>query len=383
MPKRKRYGNYVENRKGVKYARVYLPLGNKKYKVKRILLETIGGTANAAKQWALNEIDRHKNKIPGKKENITFEDAARWYAKNKIVPPVFMNGVKVEGVKDYKRQRNKINKLFIPYFEGKKVSAFTDNDFIEFARERRKTVSQATINRDLSLLRPMFKEFYKLEWIGKEITFDIINAAEIERTRVVSFEEENLLLAQCVRFETITKKRKGVEYQTTIRANREHLRIIIIGLSDTAMRLNEFLQMKWDDIDLEKCVITIPFFNAKTERSRRAPLSKRFKTELLKLPHRKDQVITTGNPTRSFNTACVRAENSKDNINNLTFTDINIHDLRHTAITRMIRAGIPHAEVMKISGHTQMKTFMRYLNLVDETVSTTASQFDKFLSDTG
>ena len=48
--------------------------------------------------------------------------------------------------------------------------------------------------------------------------------------------------------------------------------------------------------------------------------------------------------------------------------NLNIHDLRHTAITQMIRAGIPHTEIMKISGHTTMKTFMRYLYMIDETI---------------
>jgi len=60
--------------------------------------------------------------------------------------------------------------------------------------------------------------------------------------------------------------------------------------------------------------------------------------------------------------------------------NLSIHDLRHAAITRMIRAGIPHTEVMKISGHTTMKTFMRYLNMVDETIQDNAALLDKFLS---
>jgi integrase len=38
------------------------------------------------------------------------------------------------------------------------------------------------------------------------------------------------------------------------------------------------------------------------------------------------------------------------------------HDCRHTAITRMIQAGLSPMEVMKISGHTQMNTFARYVN---------------------
>ena len=37
-------------------------------------------------------------------------------------------------------------------------------------------------------------------------------------------------------------------------------------------------------------------------------------------------------------------------------------DFRHTAITRLIASGVEHTEVMKMSGHTQIGTFLRYLN---------------------
>ncbi len=41
--------------------------------------------------------------------------------------------------------------------------------------------------------------------------------------------------------------------------------------------------------------------------------------------------------------------------------DLHFHDLRHTAITRMLET-LDRSEVMKISGHTQERTFMRYVN---------------------
>jgi integrase len=46
--------------------------------------------------------------------------------------------------------------------------------------------------------------------------------------------------------------------------------------------------------------------------------------------------------------------------------DFRLHDCRHTAITRMIQAGMPAAEVMKISGHTQWTTFARYVNINEQ-----------------
>ncbi len=49
-------------------------------------------------------------------------------------------------------------------------------------------------------------------------------------------------------------------------------------------------------------------------------------------------------------------------LNEAGIKDFRFHDCRHTAITRMIQAGIPATETMKISGHTQFVTFARYVN---------------------
>ncbi len=46
----------------------------------------------------------------------------------------------------------------------------------------------------------------------------------------------------------------------------------------------------------------------------------------------------------------------------------------------MIASGSPHTEVMKITGHTQLKTFLRYLNITPETARKVASNLDDYLS---
>lgn len=47
----------------------------------------------------------------------------------------------------------------------------------------------------------------------------------------------------------------------------------------------------------------------------------------------------------------------------------------------MIASGSPHTEVMKITGHTQLKTFLRYLNITPETARTVASRLNNYLVD--
>jgi integrase len=59
--------------------------------------------------------------------------------------------------------------------------------------------------------------------------------------------------------------------------------------------------------------------------------------------------------------------------------DFRFHDCRHTATTRMIASGSSHTEVMKIAGHTQLKTFLRYLNITPETTRRVANNLNTYL----
>jgi integrase len=71
----------------------------------------------------------------------------------------------------------------------------------------------------------------------------------------------------------------------------------------------------------------------------------------------------------AFKSACKEAD----------IKDFRFHDCRHTATTHMIASGSPHTEVMKITGHTQLKTFLRYLNITSETASNVALRLNDYL----
>lgn len=380
MPKKKkrRYGDYISEIDGKPYAVVRLPKGGGKYKKKVKLLSKISpdGSRIEAAKWAWNELALHKSKLFNRSEAAgwTFDKAAAWYKKEFLVAPVFENGVRIEGIKDFEKQKNKLDRM-VEIWGAKPITTFTDDDFRAYTRHRRDVdkVKTATINRDFALLRSMFRRIGSQLGKGFEIPkFPINMLAEKERDRVLSFDEEKRILAACVEKEIITKKPKGKkEYQTEILARREHLRPLIILAVDTAMRLGEIVKLAWTDIDFDADTITVQFFNSKTQKTRKVGITPRVKAELLILykSRKSEKVFGLLSPHRAFATACTRAG----------VEDFHFHDLRHTATTRMIRAGIPSAEVMKITGHSQVKTFLRYLNLVNETVQSNANQLAAFL----
>jgi hypothetical protein len=46
----------------------------------------------------------------------------------------------------------------------------------------------------------------------------------------------------------------------------------------------------------------------------------------------------------------------------------------------MVAAGMPSPEIMKISGHTKMETFLRYVNQSNKTTQLHANALEKYLA---
>ena len=142
------------------------------------------------------------------------------------------------------------------------------------------------------------------------------------------------------------------------------------------MRRGEIFQVKWMDVDLNAAEIRIPQTNTKTQEARIVGITPRLKKELEDLwensSRNKENIVfgVTNTIKRSWKTACDLAG----------IEDFRFHDCRHTATTRMIASGSPHTEVMKITGHSQMKTFLRYLNITSRAVNQVASRLENYLS---
>jgi integrase len=311
------------------------------------------------------------------------------YRRVRLIPAIYQNGIKVAGRRSLaptlsslvpllaafgkKRLRNirpsdiegyKISRLATPVETVVKRKLEDPRSgkpgvVTETMRRPRKI---ASVNRELELLRAMLN-FAKAEGMLLSSPFDhgvklISGAAEVERDRVMSTEEEALLLAAC-------------------NGRRHHLRGLIILAVDTAMRRGELFKLRWADVNFISREIIVRAANAKTERARMVGITNRAYAELrglweisAKVPD--DLVFGITNTVKnSWKAVC--AEASVD--------DLRFHDLRHTATTRFIRAGVPATEVMKITGHTQMKTFLRYLNLTSESVAASAGLLDSYLND--
>lgn len=296
-------------------------------------------------------------------DKMTFTELAKAY-EAKMSPAIFENGVKISGRKS---SIDWIVNSLVAYFGTKQIRNIKPRDLENFKTKKAGEITKrgerrkiASVNRELEVLRAMLNFAMQNEWIIKNpftmATGLISKAAEVERDRILTFEEENRLLAVCVE-------------------KRAHLKPILICALDTAMRRGEIFKMCWRDVDFVKNEIFIPQTNTKTEDSRTVGITPRLRDEFLSLweisPKEKTGLVfgIASSIKTAWKTACKLAG----------VTDFRFHDCRHTATTRMIASRSPHTEVMKITGHSQLKTFLRYLNITSETANNVASRLSDYL----
>lgn len=145
------------------------------------------------------------------------------------------------------------------------------------------------------------------------------------------------------------------------------------------MRRGELFKLAWPDVDFSLDLIRVRATNTKTERPWTVGMTPRVREALLALrqaspPDYTGVVFGIKDTVKTgFGSALEAAK----------IEDFRFHDCRHTAITRMIQAGIPATETMKISGHTQFVTFARYVNVNEQAARKGAERLAEDMAQVG
>jgi integrase len=305
-------------------------------------------------------------------EKMTYEDLTKYALSTYYAPATIKKGVKVDGVKSTASINRHLNALK-QFFGGKRISAITTGDLRSYRVWRNKLgsrrgnaegelgreISETTINRELQTMRRMMKDAHSEGWISRDVFAGakvIKTAHEKERSRILTASEERRLLEACTGTRQRASKRSVMPI--TVRRHNEYLRCLIVMACDTGLRKSEMLKLTWEDIDLEGANIHVIAGNSKTERERDVPVSSRASLELQKLPTygQAGRVFPFEEFKRSWATAKSIAG----------IEDLHFHDLRSTAITRMIDAGVPLPEVAKIAGHENHTTTVKHYVAMDK-----------------
>lgn len=149
------------------------------------------------------------------------------------------------------------------------------------------------------------------------------------------------------------------------RSLNPQLRNIVALLLLTGARRNELLTAEWKNVDLERKAWFIP--DSKTGQPRYVPLSQAAIAVIEGLPRFEKCHYLIPNPkTRKPYTGLKTAWDWARTEAGLP--DVRLHDLRHSAASFMINAGVNLFAVGKVLGHADHQSTMRYSHLANDTL---------------
>lgn len=300
-------------------------------------------------------------------QHLTFNQLAGLYEREYLKPAHYIAGRKVSGLRSHAEVKNLLTPLRA-HFAGREIRGITHTDISAFKTKRIGTRtfrgdvrSMSSVNGELRVLRRMLNIALQRRYLD-ENPFSrgdsLISAAdETKRHRILTRDEEARLLALCT-------------------GRRAHLRHYIIFALDTAARYGEQLRTTWTEVDLENFVIYLPQENTKSNRPRIVPITDRLHSELLHLRARAERDLDGFDETASIFPFREIEGMWRRTLKAAGVEGFRWHDLRHTAITWMLEAGIPDKKVMKISGHSQVSTFLIYVNVNMEAAQSAAEMMN-------
>ncbi len=267
--------------------------------------------AEAIEQKLKAEANARRHQIVQADPNLTFGELAARFIANAGPRPHHIDRLK----------------CLLPYFSDVPVIRLTKTMTDDYRRRRHaeKTVSDATVNRDLSVLRHI------LYWALDD---SLIAANPLSRMRLV-------------RERKIKRRVMSVEEEIyLIQAAPLHLRHLVIAALDTGMRRGELLGQLWEDVDFSRRLLSVTKSKTPEGEAREIPLTDRVFT-LLQLLRKELGIIFTyqGRPVRILKTAW------KQSLRRAGLRHIRFHDLRHTFNTRLMEAGVLQEVRMALMGH--------------------------------
>jgi integrase len=282
-----------------------------------------------AQRWARSievEWDKGTYQNTHQAQKTSFGELIERYLRE--VTPL-MRGAKADTFRLKAILRRPIAKVNILLLNGSRIAKYRD--------ERLSEIAPSTVIRELAYFSSIINHARK-EW-GVNIPNPVLSirkpAQPQGRNRILSHDEERILLEAC-----------------EPKANRNiHTRPFVILALETAMRRGELLSLRWENIDYSKRTAFLQL--TKNGDSRTVPLSTRAIETLQALP------ISIDGRVLPINFAALET-NFKRARERVKLENLRIHDLRHTAVTRLAERLPNLIELSAVSGHRSLAMLKRY-----------------------
>jgi len=209
-----------------------------------------------------------------------------------------------------------------------------------------KQIDNATINRDLAVLRHMLKlAMRKWRWLRQEPYVEMLPEGG-PRDRELTEAEEAKLLPVCP----------------------ADFRSLVLAALYTGMRMGELLKLMWGQVDLANRTLDFP--PTKRGRKRLLPIAEPLYYVLARIkagreasggPEPADRVFLHADG-RPWNKWAVENRFAKA-VKAAQIPAIRFHDLRHTIASRLKRGGVHETEIQRLLGHKTLAMTDRYITV--------------------
>ena len=275
----------------------------------------------------------------GRKLALTFSAAADDYVKR----------LEESGGKNIKTKRRQLRMYLKPYFGATRLDAISSFTIEKYKKRRlNQTAAEATVNRELATLSHLFNSSVEWKWLDRVPARPRKFAESAGRIIALTDDESDRLMTAAI-----------------ASATPDLWLFVAFGLN-TPMRHSEILAARWERLDLPKLRLNIPQAKA---GQREQPIT----PELAK-------ILASEREMRDDRTGWIFPSPHKDSKTghlsrmDRPFTDvvevagldpelITPHVMRHTAITKLVQAGVDLPTIQRISGHKTLAMVLRYTHV--------------------
>ncbi|WP_070156905.1 tyrosine-type recombinase/integrase [Sphingobium phenoxybenzoativorans] len=285
----------------------------------------------------------------GRKAHRSFKDAAKAYLER----------LEATGGKNIGDKRRHLDDRLVPHFGALRADKLTEFGVQSYAKKRLDAgFKQATVNRELATLSHMMNRLVDWKWIKKD-----------DRPRIAKGEEPRkpIVVMSDIHIEALMT--------AALKDHDDRLWLFVAFGLNTAMRHSEIVATRYDQIDFESRRIFIPLAKA---GEREQPITPTL-ADALKIQREKEDdkcgyIFPPSRPSKYLHRQSMGKQFLRAVINaGLSPQKVTPHVMRHTAITRLVKAKIDLPTIQRISGHKTLAMVLRYVHIhgnhIDEAIA--------------
>lgn len=235
-------------------------------------------------------------------------------------------------------------------------------------------ISKATASREMAALRSALEKavdwgfadsnsaaLTKLTTAQSKAVVRFLSAQEEQRLRTAALARDRRLIQGRL---LANRRRAGAGApmlsELPLTGFYDHLTPLVLLAMNTGLRKGELLALEWDDVALDRGVLTVRAASAKNGKARHVPLN----SEALDVLQRWRRQQGAGGP-RVFPVGDFKKgwQRLRDDAQ---IKDFRFHDLRHHFASALVMKGVDLNTVRELMGHADLSMTLRYAHLAPE-----------------